>query len=65
MYEVQSRVHGPPALRLALSPDAPGGGTRCLTGDAWGAQFGAVRRDLPYLSHGALSRGVWTILVGL
>src|SRR6266849_4491816 len=61
VYAVQSRVHGPPALRLTLSPDAPGGRPRCLTGNAWRAQFGTVRRHLPYLPHGPLSLGlcVW------
>ena len=61
VHHVQSGVHGPAALRLALSPDAPGGGPRCPVGDAWRTQFGAVRGDLAYLAHGALSPGlcVW------
>ena len=49
VYAMQSGIHGPPALRLTLSPDAPGGRPRCLTGHAWRAQFGAVRCALPSL----------------
>src|SRR5262245_19309804 len=41
-------------LRLTLSPDTTSGGPRRLAGNAWGAQFGAVCRDLPYLTHGPL-----------
>src|SRR5262245_40592653 len=61
MYEVQSRVHGPPALRIALSPDAPGGRARRPAGHPRGPQFGAVRGDLPSLPHGPLPPGlcVW------
>src|SRR5215813_14369004 len=55
MYEVQSRVHRPAPLCLTLSLDAPRGRPRCLTGNAWWAEFGAVRRALSYLPHGALS----------
>src|SRR5713101_303129 len=61
VHDVQSGVHGPPPLRLALSPDAPGGGPRCPVGHTRWPQFGAVRGDLPYLAHGPLSPGlcVW------
>src|SRR6266568_1379354 len=65
LYAGQSRVHGPPALRLALSPDAPGGGPRCRTGDAWGAQFGAVRRALPSLSHARQHGSLDAVLSGV
>ena len=36
VYEVQSGVHRPAALRLALSPDATGSGPRCPVGHPWG-----------------------------
>ena len=55
VHDVQSRVHGPPPLRLALSPDATGGGPRCPVGHAWGPQFGAVRGHL-HISPMALYR---------
>src|SRR6266404_7304628 len=55
MYEVQSGVHRAPALRLALSPDATGGGSRCPVGHPWRPEFGTVRGDLPYLADGPLS----------
>ena len=55
VYDVQSGIHGPPPLRPPLSSDATRGGPRCPVSDAWRAQFGTVRRPLPYLSHGALS----------
>src|SRR2546429_953861 len=54
VYHVSRGVHRASALRLALSPDAPGGGPGCAVGDAWGAEFGAVCGPLPYLPHGAL-----------
>src|SRR4029450_11272809 len=46
-----------PPLRLALSPDAPGGRSRRPGGHARGAQFRMVRRDLPSLPHGHLPSG--------
>src|SRR5215471_14362033 len=55
MHHVSRGVHGPAPLRLALSRDAPGGGAQCPLGDAWGAQFGTLRRHWAYLPHGALS----------
>src|SRR5262245_52145518 len=55
VYDMQSGVHGPPAFHHTLPPDAPGGRPRCLTSDAWRAEFGAVRRALPSLTHGAVS----------
>ena len=58
VHDVSSGVHGPAPLRLALSPDATGGGPRCPVGHAWRPQFGAVRGDLPYLADGALSPGL-------
>src|SRR5882724_467409 len=48
-------VHDPPPCRLTRSPDAPGGGPRCLVGHLRWAQFGALCGDLPSLAHGALS----------
>ena len=44
VYKVQSGVHDPPPLRVALLPDAPGGGPRCPVGHAWWTEFGAVRQ---------------------
>ena len=55
MHYLQSRLHGPAALRLALSLDATRGGARCAVGHPGWPQLGAVRGDLPYLSHGPLS----------
>src|SRR5712691_4844551 len=55
MYDVPSGVYGAPPLRLALPPDAPGGGPGCAVSDARGAEFGALRGPLPYLAHGTLS----------
>src|SRR5207249_4007032 len=55
VYAVQSGVHGAPALRLTLSPDATRGRSRCAVGHARGPQFGAVRGDLLYLPYGPLS----------
>jgi hypothetical protein len=52
---VQSGVHGPAALRLALSPDAPRGGPRCPVSHMRGAQFGAVCGPLPSLPLSAVS----------
>src|SRR5919201_4749175 len=49
------RVHRPTPLHLAVSPDASRGGPQRLIGDAWGAECGAVRDDLPYLPDGPLS----------
>src|SRR5918998_5419643 len=55
VYEVQSRVHGPPPLRSPLSPDAASSGPRCPVGDPWGPQFGTLRHHLSHLAHGPLS----------
>src|SRR5215831_19716664 len=54
VHHVSRGVHSPAPLRLALSLDAPGGGARRPLGDAWGPEFGTVRRDWAYLAHGAL-----------
>src|SRR5712691_6559966 len=43
MYDVQSGVHGPAALRLTLTPDATRGGSRCPHGHTRWSQFGAMR----------------------
>ena len=64
--EVQSGVHGPPALRLTLSLDAPRRRPQRPVGDAWGAEFGAVCGDWSYLAYGALPPRlcVWTLESG-
>src|SRR5215510_5017815 len=61
VHGVQSRVHGSTALRFALPQDATGGGPWCLVGDPWWPEFGTLRRPLPYLADGPLSRSlrVW------
>src|SRR4029434_1991994 len=61
MYEVQSGVHRATALRLELSSDATGGGSRCPDGYTRWAQLRVVCGHLPYLPHGSLSLGlrVW------
>src|SRR2546427_10551140 len=58
VHDVQSGIHSPAAIYLALSPDVPGGGPRCLTGDAWRTEFGAVCRGLSHLVDGPLSPGL-------
>src|SRR6266446_4512677 len=62
VHHVQSGIHCPAPLRLALSLDATGGGPRRPVGHPWGAQFGAVCGHLAYLPHGPLSPGlrIWS-----
>src|SRR5215467_14014668 len=48
VYDVSRGVHRAPTLRLALSPDAPRGRSRCPRGDAGWAQFGTLRGALSY-----------------
>src|SRR5215467_12808054 len=55
VHHVSRSVHGPPPLRLALSRDAPGGGSPCPVGDAWRPELGAVCRALSSLPDGPLS----------
>src|SRR3989442_1917140 len=61
VHDVSGRVHGPAALRLALSFHATGGRPRCPVGHTRRPQFGVVCRHLPSLPHGPLSLGlcVW------
>src|SRR4029077_15872698 len=58
VHHVSRGVHGAPPLRLALSPDAPGGGPRCPTGDAWRTECRALCRALSYRPDGPLSLGL-------
>src|SRR5215467_14261649 len=55
VHHLSCGVHGPAPLHLALSSDASRGGPQRPLGDAWGVEFGTVRRHLPYLPHGAVS----------
>ena len=55
VYEVQSGVHRAAALRLMLSPDPTGGGSRCPLGYTRWAQLRVVCGHLPYLPDGPLS----------
>src|SRR5215211_8211692 len=58
VHDLQSRVHRPATLRLALSPDATRGGARCLVGHTRWSRFGAVCGDRAYLAHGPLPGGL-------
>src|SRR5215831_1248766 len=58
VHHVQSGIYSAPPLRLALSLCAPGGGPQCAVSDAWRTEFGALCRDLSYLTDGALSPGL-------
>jgi hypothetical protein len=61
MWSVSYRIPGvyhSAACRLALPPDATGGGPRCSVSDPWRAQAGAVRGHPPSLPHGPLSPGL-------
>jgi hypothetical protein len=55
VHDVHSGVYSPPALRLTLSPDAPGGGPQCPVGNVRWTQFGTVYGALRYLPDGPLS----------
>src|SRR5262245_43203335 len=55
VHDVSRGVHRAPARRLALSPDAPGGGRQRLASHAWRIEFGALRSHLSDLADGALS----------
>src|SRR5215813_4817935 len=55
VHDVSRGVHRAPALRLALSPDGPGGGPQRLASHAWRIEFGALRGHRSYLAHGPLS----------
>src|SRR6266511_4511850 len=55
VHDVSRGVHRAPALRLALSPDVPGGGPQRLASLAWRIEFGALRGDWSYLADGPLS----------
>jgi len=52
VHHVSCGIHRPAPLHLAVPPDASRGGSQCLTGDAWGAEFGAVCGHWAYLAHG-------------
>src|SRR4030095_11301782 len=58
VHDVSCRVHGPPALRLALSPDATRRGSRRPASATWRSQSGMVCGDLPPLADGGLSLGL-------
>src|SRR6476660_3342360 len=45
VHHLQGGIHRAAALRLALSPDAPGDGAPSPVSDARWTEFGAVRRD--------------------
>src|SRR5262249_9047637 len=59
VHKVQSRIHGPPAFRPALSLDATREGPRRLVSDAWRAQFGTGRGGLPSRPDSPLPPGLY------
>ena len=55
VHHLQSGLHRPAALCLALPPDAPGGGPRCPVGHPRWAQFRMVCGHRPHLPHGPVA----------
>src|SRR5262245_38505840 len=51
VHDVSRGVHSAPALRLALSPDAPGGGPQRLASHAWRIELGALRGHVSKVSR--------------
>src|SRR5712691_3121676 len=55
VYEPQSRIHDPAALRLTLSLYASRRGPQCPLGHPWRIEFRAVRGVVSHFADGALS----------